>query len=280
MPQTVVVDFNVDDTRDSLRALMVRLAAAWEEGSGTDTIDLSKCRYLGPNAAALLWAIELVRRHSARPMRIILPKRPPALRAFCAFSGLSHFLTGAPLPDAEHPDCETSVLEQFFVPRANQSDPLIRLIRRHSEMSREDEESLRVCFAEVAQNIHDHASSPIGGVWCARYFAGTREARVAIVDAGVGVHTTLARKYPEAAVPSEALSRVLVGEYTSRSRASNMGLGISNLALIVRRMEGTLLLATGDAIARVRSGREGAEITHGGFFFPGTGVFFVLQLSE
>jgi hypothetical protein len=273
-----LVDFQVDDTPESLRAFLVRLKPVLDhKGSGSWAIDCSSCTYLGPNAAAVLGALWLQARNECAAS-IVLPREPPKLDAFCAFSGLKHLVLGEPPPDPSHPDCETVPITQFSMARWNEPDSIVHLIRRHMDLEKGFEDYLRTALNEVVQNIEDHAESPIGGVWCARYLSGKREVRVAVVDLGKGIAASLASRFDEAKVPYRALQMVFEGNYSSKSRKNNLGVGISNLAFIVRELKGELFILSDDGLAVLTRKRKTPTFETTAVRFPGTAVFFSLRV--
>lgn len=190
---------------------------------------------------------------------------------------MSQAFNKGPVPNPEHPECETIPLEQFHRASWDRSHRIIKLLQRHTTLSTDAEDQIRICIQEVIQNIEDHAGSPIGGVMSARYFAHANEVRVGIVDRGVGIGTKLAAKYPDVTGSYMALSRVIQGGYSSRSRANNMGLGVSNLFALVKSAGGRIVVFSGDAYAMVHGG--GSPTVHPlPCGFPGTGVFFTLPV--
>jgi hypothetical protein len=274
------IDFTVDDTFRSTLAFLERLGPILARPSQADwCIDFTGCQYLGPNAAALLLAIWLDAKHHGLHPEILLPGEPAKLRAFCAFSGLAHHVTGAPLPASDDPRSETVPLRQITKTVWTDPDPIINLIHRHTALSEDEEENLRVCVQEVLQNIEDHASSPIGGVYCARYIGTRREIRVAFSDYGLGIEGTLKRNHPQITSASDAILRVIEGNYSSKSLSRNLGVGISNLALIVKNNGGMLTIISGDAASEITPGRQRPRMVVLKTALPGTSVFFTMRLS-
>lgn len=112
----------------------------------------------------------------------------------------------------------------------------------------------------------------------ARFMTKDREVRVAIVDRGLGICTTLKRRWPDTTAEN-VLSRVLLeGEYSARSRENNLGLGLSNLAGIIERRGGDLLVLSESSAAELRRGGKnwfGRLSSH----FAGTAVFFTLPIG-
>jgi len=151
------------------------------------------------------------------------------------------------------------------------------MLQRYEQLPEELEEYLRVCVNEVLQNIQDHACSPIGGILTARYMAKAQEVRVAIVDRGLGILTTLKKRYPDTDADN-VLRRVLGGSFTAQSRINNLGLGISNLVDIIEGLHGECFIVSETSTADVRRGkprRFGALSSR----FQGTGVFLTLPVG-
>jgi len=272
--------FPIDDRYDTVVELCESLDRIWNAPAGAAwELNLQNCGYLGPDAAALVYATYLNARISGRPGTVRLPDKPAALDAFNHFSGLKHLLHGGKRPNRDHPDCQTVPLNHFYQAVGNQADPILTLVRRHTTLSKDAEFYLGSSFAEVVQNIEDHAGSPIGGVSCARYFSGSNQVRVAVVDMGDGIANTLSRKLGRIDAV-EALRLVVRGRVTSQSTERNQGLGISNLAGAVANTGGELMILSGLGAAQVSSKAREGEYTVLPIRFPGTGVFFKMNLDE
>lgn len=190
---TYKIDFNVNDRLPPIRAFIERLHGVLDPTKPAHYhIDLTKCQYLGPDAVALLAAILFERRSLGQEVRVSLPEGPEKLRAFCTFSGLEALLED--IPQRSDPTDTVIPLRQILSAKWTDADPILNLVNRHLDTSDEVEEYLRICVNEVVQNIEDHAESPIGGVMSARYLTHDQQVRVAIVDRGVGIYTTLKRR--------------------------------------------------------------------------------------
>lgn len=274
------VEGNVNDSRRSMQALLKQLRQMLQaDGAGSYRLDLTNCRYLGPGAAAVLLSIALEARRRQQSLDVSPPIEPPALTAFYGFSGLRHHFEGGPPSDSSHPDNVTVPLRVLTRANFRDADPIIELIRRHTGISDESAEYLRLCVNELTQNIEDHAQSAIGGVCCARYFTGKPEVRVAIVDRGVGIATTLRRRYPEIKDSQTALRNVVAGGYSTHSRPNNAGLGLSQLWNSVRHLGGEVLLLSEGAFAEHRANSPQDRIESLDPPFPGTAVFFTLPVD-
>lgn len=272
---SVLIDFNIDDTWQDLQRLADLLSRTVNGPPSRDVVlDLSQSGYLGPWAATLLAAVHLHLESGGHRVTTSLPASPVELDAFCTFSGLRHLLQRGERPRPDHPNSETVPLQRFFTTNVRASSPLLRLIRRHINLDLEHEEYLAGSLSEVVQNIEDHAASRTGGLWCGRYFRNRREVRVAVVDMGLGIPTTL----KETDHPT-ALRKVFQGGCSSLSRPNNMGLGISNLASWVRELKGSLVLLSRAAVALRQPDRDDRFLPLA-YSFPGTGVFFTLFVDE
>lgn len=273
------VDFNIHDRIGSIRAFIERLesasASAQELGL---TIDLTRCTYLGPDATAILVAVYLAEQQVGRSVVLCPPMGPPALRAYWQHSGLAS-LKDEVKPAALAGSTTEPVIpwRQFKVAAFTDADPVIQLIRRHTEITDEAEEYLRICVNEVIQNTEDHADSPVGAILSARYLTTHREVRVAIVDRGEGVATTLGRRYGSMSA-DRALALVTSGNYSAQSRPNNMGLGLSNLANIVHHLQGSMFIISEGATA-ARTARGSWKLAALPCRFAGTGVFFSLPMA-
>jgi hypothetical protein len=268
------IDFSVNDSPNAVVAFLRRIRGIFDPATAAWHLDLSKCRYLGPDAVAIIAASVLEARRAKVIHEVVLPKGVPSLEAFCEFSGLNHMLFATPVPESGHPDCVTIPIRNQHVASFKDADPIISLIRRFVPLSADSEDYLRICINEVIQNVQDHARSDIGCVTCARFLKNIGEVRVAIVDRGRGIGSTLRARYPDVQTATEALKRVLKGGYSARSRPNNMGVGISNLGnIIVHQLRGELFMVTEDAFADGKFGRQTfARALE--TYFPGTGVFF------
>lgn len=279
--RTVKIDYNVDDIWPDVHKLYTDILSALGGCCSGDRccIDLSACRYLGPDAAVLLNAFWANYRRLGVDVRVVLPSDPPALIGFCKFSGLEHYLCDGPRPTA-HPSCETVPLSQVYTAHWNIGEPLVQLVRDHlSDLSQDSADYLKLSLSEVIQNIDDHADSPIGGIWCGRFFSGKKSVRIAVTDMGNGIQKTLSRRF-DVKNAVEALQMVTRGGHSSLSRENNMGLGVSNLVSWIKNCRGVLSLVSGEAVALITESGADLEIHPLRIGFPGTAVFFTLPVEE
>jgi hypothetical protein len=116
-------------------------------------------------------------------------------------------------------------------------------------------------------------------VTCARYMQRFRQVRVAVVDLGAGIHSTLLKQYPSLSSPREAIEKVLYGGYSARSRVNNAGQGINNLRICVGGRGGNLTLISQSGLVHVVPQRT-PHATTAPFHFPGTAIFFTLPVVK
>lgn len=277
----ISIDFNVDDSAKSMVAFLSRLAAYLETPIAEHaTIDFGGCQYLGPDAAAVLAAIISKRRKLRDNLTILLPKHPPPLDGFCEFSGLKHLIDGTPRPDTTHTDCQIVPVTQFKTVKFTSSNPIVDLVRKNIDLDDDTEDYLRSSISEVFQNVADHSESDDGGWYTGRYLASRHEIRVAVVDLGIGILGSLQKRYTDATTAYLELPRVLSGYRSSMSHPRNRGLGLSNLALHVRRMHGSLWVLSNDAIVDLAGPTRDPVTKQLAFKFRGTAVCFSLNLAR
>ena len=67
---------------------------------------------------------------------------------------------------------------------------------RFAGLNVDTEDQLGTVIHELVQNVLDHSGSQTGGVMTARAYQGEREVRLAVVDTGLGIRTSLSREGP------------------------------------------------------------------------------------
>lgn len=277
----VDLGFSINDLDPSdVKTLIERLDPVFRPDRPSSwTLDCSRSRHLGPTAAVFLATTQLLAQHEKRTSTILLPDSPQALQAFCRFSGLHELVHGGPAPDTGHPKNETVPLHQFDKHTWTREKVLTDLVRRHMpDMAADSGDLLRLCYSEIAQNIEDHAKSPIGGVGCARYFKQTRELRIAVADRGIGIAKALRSAGHRVGSDEDALLQVSRGGVSSKSRPNNAGQGVSNLVLITRGNLGSLIIVSGSGLLCVRHDRTRFETMSSAF--PGTAVLLALRVES
>lgn len=247
------IDFGVDDTAESPKALLGRLGGAKLPENHPVTLDLSACGYLGPLATATLAALQLSRAAESR-LRLIPPEHE-SLRAYCRYAGLLALFGAGPGPTA-HPDNVTTPVRAFTSRPQSEMDEVVELVRRTMSWPESATTRLLVALAEVADNVLYHAESPIGGVISARAFKGKKEVRFAIADRGIGFRAALKNGGIETEDDIDALKKAIQAGVSSRSSGHNLGQGLKILIDIVKLNRGSLLLASGHACFELKNGKR------------------------
>lgn len=266
------VDYNLDDMPGSVIALIKTMQPAFQ-GDKPCQLDLRRCGYLGPYAGAIIVTTLLESRLRNRECSLVLPTDPPQLANFCRRSALEHFAGLGPMPEGTEPQPATIPMRVLQKARFSDPDPIVELIRRHVRLDDEVEEYLRICINEIVQNVEDHAKSPVGAVAAARFIFSKNQIRIAIVDRGKGIGTTVRGKHPEISSNAQVLARVMEGGISAKSRPNNMGVGISNLcAIIQHQLKGRVFIVSEDSAVNRQPERQD-HWTHLDHPFPGTAVF-------
>lgn len=276
---TCTIDYNLDDRPESMIAL-VRSMHLLFNAECSWRLDLHACAYLGPNAGAMIAATVLHARSRGLAPEVVLPSEPRELVEFCYASALQYYVAATPFPGVPTRRPETIPMQVLRQSSFSDPDPFITLLRRHIDTDADVEDYLRVCINEAVQNVQDHAESPIGAIAAARYMSRPREIRIVIVDRGVGIGTTIRRRYPEIPDARAAISRVMEGGITAKSRSNNMGVGISNLCAIVQHQLGgrVFILSENAGVNRQPSRRD--VCTSLDFPYPGTAVFINVPVEH
>ena len=281
--KVVTIGFNVDDTADSLAALLRALSSAgFVTALPTPSIaddvlvDLSSCGFLGPTAIVALGVLRRAALAQGRELSI----KPPTLERlynYCRYSGLLAEFGAGPAPDALHHQNVTRPMLFFggSTPRDEISET-VRLARSQMAVTRAGEGDLKLTLGEVTQNVLDHAGSSVGGCLSARAFSEKREVRFAVADLGVGFRAALHRSGVEVRSAKDALRKVFVDKVSSHSQSHNMGQGLQHLHHIVRLTAGRLVIFSSNGWLDVKNSKNFFRDSDASF--PGTLVFVRLPI--
>lgn len=240
------------------------------------TIDLSKATYVDPYGAAVLALIARRIAEQGRHLICVLPSDRRTQQMSCALGlveqlqplvELRNFYTSQQTP-------RDSLLPLRRIRSRNDVQEvlsyLVRLARQHLDYDTGDVLDATKVVAELCYNVLDH--SGVEGLAVARIASdrhGRRFISLAVVDAGCGIRTSLARRYPEAASwrHGEAIQRALGG---LSSRESGGGMGLRSIHAIVRRYGGRLSIRSGCDRFYLAADRQPRVLA--GVAFPGTQV--------
>ena len=120
---------------------------------------------------------------------------------------------------------------------------------------------LQYLISEMMDNVISHSLSPIGGIVTAQYYPTKKKVQVVIIDSGVGLLKTLAKKYPvqsEKDAIIKAMEKEVSGSnafapYTNIPK--HAGLGLYFLSRIIEYTSGKLLIVSNDTVYRSTGNR-------------------------
>jgi hypothetical protein len=130
---------------------------------------------------------------------------------------------------------------------------------------------LRVCLAELFNNIQDHTRFDIGSVFV-QHFPHERNVTCALSDMGVGIPGNVRQKLPDLS-DSQAILKAVQAGFTTKSKPSNQGIGLDYLlSTVVRGNGGKVTIYSCEGIVRFQ--RVGTQVAStvltGVGFCPGT----------
>ena len=257
--------------------LLSRLLEQRAEQAPQITIDLRSAAYIDPYGAALL--VLIARRLATRKQRLIcvLPSSEQTRRAVAQMGVVRVLRTLAELRNV--PSEARSLVSESTLPLSvirSQADVqnilayLVELARSRLGYDIGDVLDATKVVSELCHNVMDHSQTE--GVAVAQIYqdrTGKRFVSLAVVDDGVGIRSSLAQRYPEAASWShaEAVQRALDG---LSSRPLGGGAGLRNVHATVRRYQGRLAIRSGSDRLYLSAERQPRVLA--GSSFPGTQV--------
>lgn len=142
--------------------------------------------------------------------------------------------------------------------------------------------SIRASLKEVFNNIVDHSTQEIGFVHVQHYPARS-DVRVTVSDFGKGIPANVRKSYPK--LPDgAAILRATQRGFTTKSRKTNMGVGLDVLVDCAVGNEGNVNIFSFQGTLRCRANPGGGSIrqaaTIGFGTFPGTLVELILRTDR
>ena len=258
--------------------LLARLAEAKTRDATEITIDLRNAAFIDPYGAACL---ALAARHLAdRGQRVIcvLPGDERIQQAALRIGLLTALRPVAELRNltAREPaggDRDRALALSAIRSRHDVQEVLaylVNLAQRRLAYDASDVLDATKVVSELCYNVVDHSTAEgLVTASIAQDRRGQRYISLAVVDAGVGIRASLARRHPEAASwrHGEAMARALGG---LSSRQAGGGMGLRSVEAIVQRYGGRLSLRSGDERFVLLAGRQPRIMP--GARFPGTQV--------
>lgn len=144
-------------------------------------------------------------------------------------------------------------------------DDLIVLIDSKMRISTGVKDSLKMSILEILTNVFDHSRSDSGCFVCAQHYPAKRTIRLCITDFGVGILSTLRKKYGMT-TDIEAIQLSVKEGVTSRPQSA--GFGLTHIRNFLKVNEGTLSIISGKGKVNFYSNKiESYNMTRG---FEGT----------
>lgn len=257
--------------------LLSRLAEERAQQAPEITIDLSHASFVDPYGAACLLLICRQTIHRGQRLVCVLPGDQLAQQTAVAMGLVSALRPLAELrnllPAGRLAGQGTALALSPIRARTDVQtilSYLVDLARGRLGYAAGDVLDATKVVSELCFNAVDHSRAE--GLAVARIYRdrqGRRFISLAVVDAGIGIRTSLAQRYPEATTwqHAEAIDRALGG---LSSRPQGGGAGLRSIHAIVRRYGGRLSIRSGDTRFYVAAQRRPHHVT--GASFPGTQV--------
>lgn len=139
-------------------------------------------------------------------------------------------------------------------------------------------ENVRMCLAELFNNINDHAGQKLGCIY-SQYYPNLDVVNISLSDFGTGIPNTVRTKYP-ALDDSEAILRATDEGFTTKSRPANRGAGLHNLLrTAVVHFSGKVYIHSGMGILECscKNNDLGRTPSISKGYYPGTLIELVLS---
>ncbi|MEW5948687.1 MAG: hypothetical protein AB1711_04665 [Thermodesulfobacteriota bacterium] len=138
---------------------------------------------------------------------------------------------------------DTSVeLTQLMALRPLYIEKLIILIESKMSLSKGMKDSLKMSLQELLINVFDHSRSNSGCFVCAQYYPNKMLIRLCITDFGVGILSTLKKKYK---ITSDIKAIKLSVEEGVTSRPQSAGFGLTHIRKFLKINKGVLTIISG-----------------------------------
>lgn len=138
---------------------------------------------------------------------------------------------------------DTSVeLAQLTALKPLYIEDLIFLIDSKMKLSKGVKDSLKMSIQEILTNVFDHSKSNAGCFVCAQYYPLKMTIRLCITDFGVGILSTLKKKY---GITNDIDAIKLSVKEGVTSRPQSAGFGLTNIRNFLKVNEGTLTIISG-----------------------------------
>lgn len=139
---------------------------------------------------------------------------------------------------------------------------------------------LKIVLNELYFNIFDHAQAKGNAYSFIKYDNDERRLYVAICDFGLGIASTLRKRYPEFTNDSIALENCVKVGVTSQTQKYNKGFGLDNVASSILMKKDYLRIVSNRSLLRIIDNKENIKAFDLDFNFNGTLVYFEISIDS
>lgn len=249
----------------------IRACDELEAAPDDAVLDASRTTKFEPIAAALLAASVAERRAGGRSTRWVMPV-DDAAADFVREVQLDRLILGQP----------TDVTGTLAIRQLTALDPsytagvaelLLAGVPGMDEMDETTAYPVQLCLNELLQNVFEWADSKIGCIVLTRWFAKTKNVRIAVVDRGIGIPARL-RRLQIQGLQKEKDAEVIVAAVTKPKLSSRVGraggLGLKTIHETVMQRAGRLTVISLGAKVAWRGRAQ--TVSRTAQFFRGTAI--------
>ena len=224
-----------------------------------------------PLAALAAWAAH--QRANGKIIRVADSVRSPYAWRF----GILSALTGAP--------ASSQAATRFLPPTQIESDVTLSDVLEHTVGTLGlTALGVRVgtikAMSEAIRNVFEHSASPHGAFVCASYFPARDRVSFAVADTGVGVPSTIRRRYGLSLTDAQANETAIQLKTSAGSPADNAGIGLFFLRTMSARSSGLFALVSGSAFVKGASDYSAPQVSSSPVRWNGTVVSVTLSASR
>lgn len=138
-----------------------------------------------------------------------------------------------------------------------------------------DTSIISLTLTEAFYNVFDHAKAEGNAFLILKYNEDTHILSVAIADFGIGIPTSVRKFDSSFTCDKDALEASVMDNFTSRSTTHNKGMGLG----IILSNADSIRIFSNHALAVKRSDSSPMQFYEPGLFFPGTLIYYEVDIS-
>jgi anti-sigma regulatory factor (Ser/Thr protein kinase) len=165
---------------------------------------------------------------------------------------------------------ETTIGLEFFTSKDFPYSFLEQTINwlKYSGFKSKSFSELHISLTEVINNIRDHSDTKVWSCF-SQHYPQKNNISLAISDLGVGIPTTIRKRYPSIDSDSRAIDYASQREISSKSRENNAGYGIPTIIDILKINNGDLMIKSLKGIFSITPSM-GKRLQTSFYNYPGT----------